>query len=309
MMRSNAALAATAVILSLFLWIYVRLVYGVSDTFRVLEVPVAVTNEPPAGFDMQLHPGSATIRVTIKGPSDAVAGILRQDIRATVDLTKVPTDGKSVQVPVAVEAPGAVKVTPQSKATVIITRLLQREVPVKVAFVVAPPAGATVGSYTIEPSSVTVEARTQNELDFVKFVAVSIDPTVPQAAAAAPELRAIGEDGKPDERVRVLGPPVTVKATSLTGPLTTRRVGVHPPKLLNPPVGYRVTPLLAPNDDEVILSGDPTLLERQPAYLETEPVDVSGLRQDTTKVVHLKVPDGLRVVGGNDVHVTIQVRR
>ncbi|HOS42837.1 MAG TPA: YbbR-like domain-containing protein, partial [Armatimonadota bacterium] len=95
---------------------------------------------------------------------------------------------------------------------------------------------------------------------------------------------------------------------SLTGEQTTRRVAVRAPELLHRPAGYDVA-VEKVRPDEVTLSGDPADLARQPAYLETEPLDVSKLRRDETRTARLKVPDGLRVVEGMEARVDLRVTR
>jgi YbbR domain-containing protein len=59
--------------------------------------------------------------------------------------------------------------------------------------------------------------------------------------------------------------------------------------------------------DEVTLSGEAVDLDRLPAYVETPPIDVNGLRRDSTRTVRLKVPSGLRVVEGTEVRVDLEV--
>lgn len=309
MMRPNAAPAVLAVVLAIFLWIYVRLVYGGPDSSRMLVAPVNLKGTPPAGFDVQLHQDSATIRVGIKGRENAVKDLLPQDLRLAVDISHVPTVRPSVQVDVQVEKqPESVTVTPMAKVTLIVTRLVQDQFPVKVSFVVTPPPGTTVGSYVLEPETVTVEARSREELDAIKYVTVAVDPTTPLTAPRPLEPQAITVENKLSAQVRILTPTVEVRAASLTGEQTTRRVAVRPPELTQRPLGYDVT-VEKVRPDEVTLSGKPADLARQPAYLETEPLDVSKLRRDETRTARLKVPDGLRVVEGMEVRVDLRVTR
>lgn len=304
MTRTNAQLAIIALVLAIFLWGFVRIAFFKEAT-RELDIPIEVTGAPPAGFGMQLHPGSLNARVTIQGPSDVVTGILRQDIRAMVNFTVVPTDTDNIQVPVTVDAPNLVRVVRQTKATVMVTRLAHDTRPVTIAFLVAPRAGTSVGSYLLEPSTVTIEAPSEQELDKVKYVTVSLDPTMPLTAPRTLAPHAVNAAGEVVPNVSVLSAAVSVRMASLTGEQTTRRVGVHAPELLRASSRLRVTTELL--TDEVTLSGDPAVLARQPAYVETEPVDVGGLRRDTTLTVRLRVPDGLRVVEGDSVRVMIQV--
>jgi YbbR domain-containing protein len=308
MMRSNGAPAILALVLALFLWMYVRLVYGGPDTTRMMVVPITLKGTPPAGFDMQLHPDSTRVRVSVKGPENVLKELLPQDIRASVDVAHVNTAKSSVPVEVSIERPNDVTARPLSKATLIVTRLLQETMPVQVSFVVAPPAGTTVGSYIVEPREVTVEARSQQELDAIKYITVAVDPTTPFTAPRLLEPRAVSEDDRLSARVRVLTSTVEVRAASLTGAQTTRRVAVRLPELQHLPGGYDVM-VKSVQPDEVTLSGDPAVLARQPAYLETEPQDVRTLRRDETRSARLKVPEGLRVVEGAEVRVDLQVHR
>ncbi|OPZ88218.1 MAG: YbbR-like protein [bacterium ADurb.Bin429] len=313
MMRPNAAPAVLAIVLAIFLWIYVRLVYGGPDTSRMLLVPVNLKGTPPAGFDVQLHPDSGSIRIGVKGRENVVKELLPQDVRAVVDVAHVNTARVSgarsnIQAEAIVSGPDGVTVLPMVKPTLVVTRLVQDQFRVKVSFIVSPPVGTTVGSYELEPDTVTVEARSQQELDAIKYVTVAVDPTIPLTKPRSLEPQAITVENKPSTQVRILTPSVEVRAASLTGEQTTRRVAVRPPELRNRPAGFDVK-VDKVRPDEVTLSGDPANLARQPAYLETEPLDVSKLRRDETRTVRLKVPDGLRVVEGMEVRVDLQVTR
>jgi YbbR domain-containing protein len=310
MTQSNARLAIVALVLAIFLWGFVRIAFF-KEAIREMDIPIEVTGEPPAGFGMQLHPGTLNARVFVQGPSDVVYNLLRQDVHATVHFPSVPieeeTKKDSVQVSVAVtlDSPGQVKVVRKSMATVLITRLVHDTRPVTMAFLVAPPAGTSVGSYILEPPTVTIEAPSRKELDAVKFVTVALNPTVPLTAPRALAPRAVDATGETLPNVSVLTSAVTVRMASLTGEQTTRRVGVRIPELQRPAARLRMTAVLL--TDEVTLSGDPAVLTRQPAYVETEPVDVSRIRTNATLTVRLRVPDGLRVVEGDTVRVMIQV--
>lgn len=305
MTRSNAVLAGISVILALFLWIYVRLVFGGTEISRVMEVPIILKGTPPAGFDIQLHPDSTNARVRLQGPANTINSILRQEVQANVDVAHVSTEKPTVQAPVQIDVPATVKVLSQPKATLRVLRLVQKSMPVTVAFITTPPAGTTVGSYLLEPGTVTLEAQSEGDLDAVKYVSVPVDPNVALKASRKLEPRAISEDGKLVENVRVLGPPIEVRMTSLTGQPVTRRVAVRPPSLLHVSSRYIVTVKVRP--DEVTVSGSADAVARQPAYLETESLEAGSLRRDETRTVHLKVPEDLRVVEGNDVRVDIKV--
>lgn len=305
MNNSELTTRILAVALALFLWAYVRMVHESPDAQRVIEnIPVVLVGKLPAGLQTQVHIKDRLITVRLKGPAQRVNNVLGDEVHAKVDVTSVTHVG-TMRLPANIELPrGVVLAQKPPDITVEVTALAQERFPVTVTFITTPPPGTAVGEYLIQPSTVTVEGL-KEAVDEVRYVTVAVDPseTMRIKRLLVPHARNADGDLVPD--VQVLVPSVEVSVASLTGQQVTREVAVRPPDLRNPPRQFTVT-VVKMRPDVVTLSGESALLDKQPAYLETEPLDVHGVTHDTTVTAHLKVPHGLTIVEGYDVRVDLQ---
>ena len=293
-----------AVVLALFLWAYVRVAQEIHITRIIRDVKIQMSGQN-ASLAYTLTPQDR-IDVAIKGPADLVNNISRDEIEARIDVTGITTDGK-VSVPVQVQTPRGVSlVTKVPNITVSTDTLKQKMFPLKVAFLTIPPAGATVGEYLVEPAIVAVQG-TPEVLQQVARVIVLIDPNETFEPGNTYLPRAVNASGERVVDASVLQSSVKVRMASLTGELVTRTVAVRPPKPVNPAPGYVVS-VSKIFPDVVTLSGAASTLDRQPAYLETGPIDIHTVTRDTTLTIRLHVPVGLKIVEGSEVNVDLHAQ-
>jgi len=297
-----------AIALALFLWAYVRIVHETPDAQRIIQnVPVTITGKPAAGLMSQLHVDNRTIDVRIRGPLERINGVDANEVKAQVDVSAVNREGTR-RLPVNLVLPAGVYKAQQPADVTIITRALtQQKFPVTVSFITSPPPGTSVGEYLIQPSTVTVEGP-QEVVEKVKYVTISIDPSEPMHAKRTLIPRARSIDGDLLEDVHLLESAVDVRLASMTGQQVTREVAVRPPDLHNPPRRFTVTAVKV-RPDVVTLSGESAVLDKQPAYLETDPLDVHAVTRDMTVTAHIRVPRGVTIVEGSDVRVDLQANR
>jgi YbbR domain-containing protein len=57
----------------------------------------------------------------------------------------------------------------------------------------------------------------------------------------------------------------------------------------------------------IVFSTDPRLLEQLPGYVETEPLDLTGLEDDTETFLNLNLPQGVTAVNNQRVLVQVSV--
>ncbi|MHB9133294.1 MAG: CdaR family protein [Armatimonadota bacterium] len=295
-----------AVVLALFLWAYVRITQTPEEHRTIRSVPVTIAGTAVGGLAVSLYDKDAALNIDIIGPAERVSNVSREDVRAEVDISGVTDVQHKKPLPVKVSGlPKGVRVANSGlKVPINVVPLEQRSFPVQVGFITQPPPGTTVGEYRISPAIVTVEGSHQ-ELETVKYVTVQVDPSQPLTAEQPVVPQAVNKKGEWVKDVRILTSAVKVGMASLTGEQTVRPVAVRLPVLRNMPRRFTVTARVRP--DTVTLSGNAALLAQQPAYVETEPIDVSALRRDTTRTVRLRVPHGLTVVEGAEVRVDLQV--
>jgi YbbR domain-containing protein len=71
--------------------------------------------------------------------------------------------------------------------------------------------------------------------------------------------------------------------------------------------GYRLTNISVFPPTVTVFSSNPQLVERLPGYVETNPLDLTGVKDDVDKPLPLNLPDGVEVVGDQTVLVQVGV--
>lgn len=298
-----------AMLLSVFLWAYVRLTVSTPDEVRTLrDIPVTLSGAAASDLLVQLDPGDRLAKITIKGSPEAVANLDAEKIVGRVNIEGLSDSRNTRRRPVRFNLPPGVRligITP--KVTLSATKLDTRLFPVTVSFLSSPPSGYTVGEYVTEPSTVAV-AGSKKALEKIKYVIVAVDPNQRLSTARDLTPRAVDENGSRVDGVSVVSvSTVHVSQASRTGKDITRQVAVSDPKLINLPRRYsvridRIEPKV------VTVTGAPARLDRLEGFINTDPLDVSGVTNDGYKTVRLQVPDGLEVAGETEVRVHLQVQ-
>jgi YbbR domain-containing protein len=164
----NAGLKLLAVLIALGLWV---LVSGEQESERVFNVPVDFR----LSRDMSLvgeSPGSVAVRV--RGAESVLRGISAEDLSLPVDLSSaIPgrrfeheLDPRSVA---GVPSGAAVDAIIPGRLLVGVERKISRSIPVTVHFGGNPAPGYRLSSYSVEPSSVTVEGP-EDEVNRISFI-------------------------------------------------------------------------------------------------------------------------------------------
>ena len=205
-----------AIVLSVFLWVYVHVMLGATENTRTLrEIPVTPVNKIAAGLSYRLHEDSARVDVQIKGPADLVNSVTRDDIAVHVDLSKV-TAAKTTILKPEIQLPRGVRLGNDPKVTLLVAPLRRLSFPVTVTFIAQPPPGSVVGQYIISPASVFVEGS-RDDIELVKYVTVRLDPNQPLTADHSYIPVPVDAEGKPLNEVSVSDPTVKVHMASPTG--------------------------------------------------------------------------------------------
>ncbi len=71
--------------------------------------------------------------------------------------------------------------------------------------------------------------------------------------------------------------------------------------------GYRLTNIFAMPPTVTIFSSDPTLVQNVPGFIETTPINLNGASEDMEIRVALNLPEGVNVVGSQNVTVQIAI--
>jgi YbbR domain-containing protein len=150
----NWVLKLIAFFFALFLWYFVA---GEDKVDMNVSIPVELVNLPR---DLVVsNQFKKQIEVTVSGQRSLIRGLTTQHITRTVDLSKA-TPGKFdiENTPESIPFPWGVSVLrlQPSKITLLIDRLIDKKLPVKVVTTGSPPPGFELQSVVLEPPAITV---------------------------------------------------------------------------------------------------------------------------------------------------------
>ena len=145
----NWAIKALSLLFALFLWYFV---VGEDKVDMTVQIPVEIINMPR---DLVIsNQFKKQLEVTIAGPRGLIRGIANQHVSRTVDLSKaapgsmlVRNDEETISFPRGIRV---LRVQPPY-ITLLLDRLIQRELPIKAPLSGTPAAGFKIESVTIEP--------------------------------------------------------------------------------------------------------------------------------------------------------------
>jgi YbbR domain-containing protein len=198
--------------------------------------------------------------------------------------------------------------------TVNLDRRISRNFQVRLVVTGEPAIGYQRGVATRNPSSVTVvgpeslvmqvdEVRARLDITDARET-INID--LPLEALDANGNR-VGEDADISEiKIEIIPNEVSVtQPISLLGGY--RNVVVKAVTLGEPASGYNLRNITVSPPNVLVFSADPQLVMDLPGFIETEPLDISGLEDEFDTVLALDLPEGVSVVGERTVLVQVSI--
>lgn len=190
--------------------------------------------------------------------------------------------------------------------TVILEALTTKIFPVNLQVKGEPPLGYSKGSPEITPGQITVTGPA-SAVGRVKEVVASLDMNgASQSIKTVVPVRAMDENG-------VIVPEVvlTPKEVGVLQPISImggyKNVAVKVMTTGQVASGYRLTNISVTPPTITVYSTDPQLVNELPGYIETMPVDLTGLSDDTEFNAALNLPQGVSLVSEPSVLVQIGV--
>lgn len=269
-------------------------------------VPVQVVNVP-AGLVITGRPPD--VRVWVRAPSNVFGRLNQNSFTAQVDCANAQA-GDNDNLPIVVtptdpEVREAIADPPAAKLT--LEEIREQVLPVRVNVTGQPPSGYLRGEPSVDPARITVAGATSLVSRASEAVVdVSVDRvTVSVNSVYTPRIVDDRGNDLRDLNLRATPPSVTVQVP-ISQQTQYKEVGIRPVTQGNPAAGYVLQPLVV-NPPSATLRGDPADLEGA-NFIETAPIDVSGISTTTVRSVALVPPARtLLLEPGQTVTVTISV--
>jgi YbbR domain-containing protein len=228
-------------------------------------------------------------------------------VKVWIDLTGLAAGEHTVVVNTKVDLSPLriIKVEP-AVIDLILEQLTTKIMPVDLQVIGEPPLGYRKASPDITPGQVTVTGPA-SAVERVNKISASLDMTgASQSVKAVVPVRAVDANG-----ALVSDVVLTPKEVIIHQPISImggyKNVAVKVMTTGQVASGYRLTNISVTPPTVTVYSTDPQLVNELPGYVETIPVDLTGLTDDTEFNVAINLPPGISLVSEPSVLVQIGV--
>jgi YbbR domain-containing protein len=244
------------------------------------------------------------VQATVRVPESIRKSLKVEDFAVTVDLTGL--EPGTHEVPIQMELkkqPSEVMGFEPEYVTLELQPLVERLVPVRVQTEGEPTLGYFKGDMTVNPSEVTVIGPSS----YVSRVVQAATQISIQDADSDIEdglrVQPVDSEGRSVSYV-TLEPDVVNVRVPIELSVYYRSLVVKAVLEGNIAPGY-FNPYIFVEPPAVTVFGSPDVIAALPGYIETEPIDVEGAKEDVIKQPALNVPPDVTVIPGQQVEVQI----
>lgn len=249
------------------------------------------------------------VQVTLRAPRSVWQELLAspQSVHAVLDLTGLGEGTHTIKVRLQI-APGPVRIISISPSSVTLTleNVLSRQMSLEAIVSGQPAIGYQAGNITLEPSQVLVSgpqslvsrvARLKVEVN-LSGVRETIDRTLP--------IQALDEKGQTISGINLLpaNAHIVIPIQQMGGYRDAVVKVVVRGQVAN---GYHLSGISVFPPIVTLYSENPQLISSLPGVIETEPLDLSGLKENLTTRLGLLLPAGISVIGDQSVLVQVNV--
>jgi YbbR domain-containing protein len=283
------------------------LLYGglvLSQDAQTFAGPIQIQYTSPEGMWVDPLPPVTSVRYFAPADTDRPG---QDTFRASVDLSGLPQSAGTYNVPVQVTSVNpqiqVLGVTPQV-VQVTLDPLITKIVPVAIN-TGQPPDDVEVGAQQAEPSTVTITGQ-QSIVDQV--VAARADVVIQESGLNIDQdviLVPVDQLGNPRSPVRVTPTTSRIRVQVLTEP-DTRTIPINPVTTGTPATGFELATVTV-EPQAVLVEGDADALASI-AGLDTQPLSISGLSEETSFDTDLDMPSDVARVTDEQITVTVTFR-
>jgi YbbR domain-containing protein len=303
----NLGTLLLALVLAIVVWVSATISADPNETNDSKPVDIEVIGLKPDLLVMNEIPDNT--RLTLKAPNSVWSRLNRNPklMEAWIDLTGLDSGTHIVEVSFRVNASPVEPVSADPQAVEIqLEKSTNQDFPIEFIVLGEPP----LGYRKLEPESdydivnVSGPESAVERIDTAKAT-INIDGETETVVTSA-QVVLLDDEGK-----RINNISLSPRTVEITQPVERlggfKNVVIKPDTFGQVANGYRLTNISVAPTNVTLFSEDPRLVEDLPGFIETNPVDLSGLTDDQESIVNLDLPDGVTTVGNQDVIVQISV--
>lgn len=298
----------TAFLLALAVWIIAVTAYDPSIQ-KAYPSTINVEVVGQAANLVMTSPLPTSISLTLRAPNSIWTAFVdeKAPVRAILDLSGLAAGPHNVpiQIELGVRPAEVVSYSPRS-VDVTLEPLASNQFEINVVNQGGPPIGFQAGNPVLNQTSATVSGA-ESLVNRVTEVQAILDLSQTQTDVNAQvSLKAIDSAGREVTGVSISPEKVTV-TESITQLGGFRNVVVKVVTTGQIATGYRLTSISVNPPTVTVFSTDPTLVEGLPGFVETEPINLNGLKDDLSQQIGLRMPTGVTLVGDPSVNVQVGI--
>lgn len=301
----NIDIKLLSLFLAIILWLYIA---GGENPMveNFIDVSITQTN---LSEDLVIKEFPTNVSVGIRGPKNIINNISSHQINGIVNFSEISKEGL-YKLKVEVTAPKRTQITRiiPSEIKVEVERILTKEIEVRYSLVGIPEKGYSLADEPqFNPYKVKIIGA-QSILENIEQIICAIDISgIKEDLNRKIKVKAIDANGNEIRELKI-EPDIVEVSISLTRGYPEKRLTVKPKIVGKPAPGYYISEILS-NPDEIKIFGNYSKIS-DIEFLETIPIDASGI----TKTLSVRVPpilgEGLNIAGGEVelIEVVIQVK-
>ncbi len=249
------------------------------------------------------------VSLTLSAPRSVHERILAEQVsvRAMLDLSGLAAGSHAVpvQIQVGIRPVGIVSYTPRN-ITLRLEKLARNSLPVRLVKQGEVAVGFEAGTPTLSETQITITGP-ESIVNRVTEIRASLDLSqINESFTRSLPLQAIDSSGQVVTGLTLIPERITVtEIITQRGGYRNVVVKVTPTgKIAN---GYRLTNITVSPPAVTVFSTDPKLVSDLPGFVETDPLILSGVKDDFDIRLPLSLPAGISVVGEQTVLVQVSV--
>ena len=301
----NIDIKLLSLFLAIILWLYIA---GGENPMveNFIDVSITQTN---LSEDLVIKEFPTNVSVGIRGPKNIINNISSHQINGIVNFSEISKEGL-YKLKVEVTPPKNTQITRiiPSEIKVEVEKVLTKEVEVEYSLIGVPEKGYSLTEEPqFNPSKVKIIGA-QSILENIEQIICAIDISgIKEDLSRKIRVKAVDVNGNEIKEVKI-EPDIVGVSISLTRGYPEKQLTVKPKIIGKPAPGYYISEILS-NPDEIKIFGNYSKIINI-EFLETIPIDVSGI----TKTLSVKVPptlgEGLNIAEGEVelIEVAIQVK-